>query len=567
MSLLLLDASSVFGVAGHINQNRFQMSFFRNIYSLAMLVTLMAIGFQGCDIINGKDEDPTPSLSLYPDKSDASPFEQVTITAIDYNFPQESYLATIGGKEITLTRTSSSQLVFTMPFVSGNQVLYLVVDDITYSFDFQVKELEPIANPDEQINTFKQDVEGIINEVEQMIQQGELQIPAEHMQVLQNQKLAFEQLFASATADQKQEVAQFIKANPGFFSFDHIRLQQFNDSLNTSRAFVAWDQQLTDDMRYFTGLVIATGATIGIFNGTLYSGNPFLIGAATLALVTEFVLVFDQTGTMLTRSYKPFEFDLNNELRATVVEFENDIPYQLGIDATYRTLYKNDKESSDVTLELVANINTFTGYWNQVSGLVPGLNGTVENLDDKNGYVTNANRLAVTPEYISIENISNSNVSLSNFSHAGSVNVTFSTNADADQDFTFDIVYKNPDFSEEKLNVLAKLKIEVDSSSIYKESALGNYKVENYQGNGPNSVLYCELLDDGTSEYTIYNDPSWPDGKKFYGNWWIQKQESRYYYAESGFWHYGFPSIEIDFPLQYPVSSFQYHNETVYVKQ
>jgi len=534
----------------------------------AFLLSLVLVS--GCSAVEdvfGGDEDPTQSLSLYQDKTEASPFEQVTITAIDYSFPQETYVAAIGGKEVTLTRIASNQLVFTMPFVAGAQVLDLVVDEVTYSFDFLVNELEPIANPDELINTYKQNVEGIINELEQMIQQGELQIPAEHMQVLQNQQLAFEQSFASATSDQKQEVAQFIKANPGFFNFEHIQLQQFNDSLNTSRAFVAWDQQLTDDMRYFTGLVIATGATIGIFNGTLYSGNPFLIGAATLALATEFVLVFNQTETMLTRSYKPFEFDLNNELRNTIVEFENDIPYQLGIDATYRTLYKNDQQSSNVTIELVANINTFTGYWNQVSSLVPGLNGTVENLDDKNGYVANVNRLAVTPEYISIDNISNSNVTMSNFSHAGTVKVTFSTNADADQDFTFDIVYKNPDFSEERLNVSAKLKIEVDSSSIYKESALGNYQVENYQGNGPNSVLYCELLEDGTSEYTVYNDPSWPDGKKFYGNWWILRQENKYYYAESGFWHYGFPNIEIDYPLDYPVSSFQYHNETVYVKQ
>jgi len=432
------------------------MKVLKKLFPIVFLFATLSITNSGCDTLLKEGEDPTQSLSLYQDKTEVSPFEQVTITAIDYGFLQETFPAAIGGKEITLTR-ASNQLVFTMPFVAGAQVLDLVVDDVTYSFDFLVNELEPIANPDELINAYKQNVEGLINEVEQMIQLGELQIPAEHMQVLQNQKLAFEQSFASATADQKQEVAQFIKANPGFFNFEHIQLQQFNDSLNTSRNFVAWDQQLTDDMRYFTGLVIATGATIGIFNGTLYSGNPFLIAAATLALATEFVLVFNQTETILTRSYKPFEFDLNNELRASVVEFENDIPYQLGIDATYRTLYKNDQQSSNVTIELVANINTFTGYWNQVSSLVPGLNGSVENLDDKNGYVTNANRLAVTPEYISIDNISNSNVTMSNFSHAGTVKVTFSTNADADQDFTFDIVYKNPDFSVETFTVAARL--------------------------------------------------------------------------------------------------------------
>ena len=107
----------------------------------------------------------------------------------------------------------------------------------------------------------------------------------------------------------------------------------------------------------------------------------------------------------------------------------------------------------------------------------------------------------------------------------------------------------------------------VDSTLIFQESALGHYRIINYEGNGPDSKLYCDILADGTTTYSVYDDPSWPNGSTFYATWWIVKQANSYYYAESGFWHYGFPNIEVDFPLSYPVTSFEYHNETVYSKE
>jgi len=180
------------------------MKFVKNLLPTVLLMAILSVTNSGCETLFGDDEDPTQSIDVYLDKSDVSPFEQVTITAIAYDFPQESYMATIGGKDITLTRTTSNQLVFTMPFIAGNQVLVVVLNEVSYSFDFMVNELEPIANPDELISTYQQSVAGVIAEVEQMIQQGELQISVEHMQVLKNQKSTFDQSFASATTDQKR---------------------------------------------------------------------------------------------------------------------------------------------------------------------------------------------------------------------------------------------------------------------------------------------------------------------------------------------------------------------------
>lgn len=114
----------------------------------------------------------------------------------------------------------------------------------------------------------------------------------------------------------------------------------------------------------------------------------------------------------------------------------------------------------------------------------------------------------------------------------------------------------------EKVN---NFSIAIDSTAIYKASALSKYTVKGYVGNGPNSRLYCELKTGGVATYTIYDDPSWADGTSWNVSWTIQKQNKKYYYSESGWWN-GYPNIKIDSPLIYPVTSFNYHINTTYSK-
>jgi len=335
-----------------------------------------------------------------------------------------------------------------------------IIEDVSHEIYFTITSPEPVSNPEEVIDSYKQNVVVAFDSLVLMNQLYNLQIEPQNLQVIENYLNDFNQAYATATAEEKQELAQFMNANPDIFDFSNFDYSFFNDSLNTSKNFVKWDQQLTHDMQYFTGLVLLTGATVGLFNGALISLNPIAIFITGGALVTEMVLLKRQTKTILNRSYKPFEFDINNELRSTL-EFENDVQFQLGIDGTYRTLYNNDQSSSSVIIELVANINTVTGYWNTVTNNISGTTGTVSNLVDINSYNVNVNESSVTPQYISIENISNSNVVLSNYNTTNTVYVTFTTTAEEDQDFTFDIVYNNPDFSEERINVNAKVLVPV----------------------------------------------------------------------------------------------------------
>ena len=439
-----------------------------NYTLIVLLLVSLTITNWSCEKIFG-DDSVEETITLSQDKTQVTPFEIVTITAADYTFSNDVYYATIADKDIELKKTTDNQLMYMMPYItSGNHKLVLTIDDVEYNIGFDINSPAPISNPEEVIDSYKQNVVVAFDTLKYMNQVYNLQIESQNLQVIENYLTDFDQAYASATEDEKQELAQFMQANPYLFDFSNFDYSFFNDSLNTSKDFVKWDQKLTRDMQYYTGLVIATGATVVLFNGALVSLNPLAIFITGGALLTEVYLLKSQTSTILNRSYKPFEFEISNELRSQTVEFDNDVEYILGIDGTYRTLYNNDQGSSNIIIELVANINTFTGYWNNVLENIPGVSGSVTNLDTQNSYVINTNESSVTPQYISIENISNSNVTLSQFFNTDAVRVTFTTTSDEDEDFTFDIVYTNPDFSAERINVSAKLvPEEIKPYSIY----------------------------------------------------------------------------------------------------
>jgi hypothetical protein len=109
-------------------------------------------------------------------------------------------------------------------------------------------------------------------------------------------------------------------------------------------------------------------------------------------------------------------------------------------------------------------------------------------------------------------------------------------------------------------------KAALDSVEIYK-AVIAGAKFLKSPANPAGSTTYCHPQADGSGYYTVYGNPSWTDGTKFGMSWSVVYTNGRYYYSESGFWHPGFPNIEIGHPLTYPVSSFIYHDNTVYSKQ
>ena len=198
-----------------------------------------------------------------------------------------------------------------MPYIpEGERIFEMVIEDVTHEVFFTIDPLEEIDNPEEIIMDYKENVEEAFIELKSMNEKYNLQLDPDNLSIIESYLADFNQSYTSATADEKQELAQFMKANPDLFDFSHFDYSIFDDSLNTNRDYISWDQKLQSDMNYFVGLVIATGATIGIFNGALASLNPIAIAISGAALLTEVVLLKSHVKTMLNRTYKPFEFDL-----------------------------------------------------------------------------------------------------------------------------------------------------------------------------------------------------------------------------------------------------------------
>lgn len=521
--------------------------------------------FYSCEPINDLLNDEEYYYSIYADKYEVQVFESVTLFIDDYNFSTDQYSAIIADKEVLLRRISNQELSFMIPYIEGGlQYMYFNFEGTDYEIEFQINSSEIIESPSAVIDEQKTQFDLVYDSLLYAQQEGILSISTQNLQTLASLKSDFEQQYTNATEEEKQELAQLMQANPNFFDLSHIHLHQFDDDLSQKLRNDYWEDQLNDDQEYITALVMATAASIVMFNGTLYSGNPFLIAAMTLAIATEFILILDQVETMWDRTYKPFDLELSEDKKSLVLEFDNHIEYQLGIDASYRSLYKNDQQSSEVIIELVASINTFTQYWNQVSSLVPGLVGNVENINDQNDFVTHSSRRSVNPQFMALENISNSNVLRESFTNNNTVKVTFATNATEDQDFSFDLVYNNLSLGNDRITIDARVKVEIDSTPIYEAAVIGNWTVTNLES-GQNRYLTIEPNGEG---YYFVEGSGGDDGEgNYFINWNIYKTNGKYFLRENGFWHFGFEqyrTFDISLPnifLTYPVSSFKTYTD------
>ncbi|MEZ5199028.1 MAG: hypothetical protein R2764_22395, partial [Bacteroidales bacterium] len=317
---------------------------------VSLLISAMAIN--GCTKETEENENTNDntnnlgSINLTPNKTNVTPFEVIAITAEDYAFEKEVYYGSIGERNIELKKDGENKLLFLMPSISGgDQLLKFIIDEENYEIQFNITALATVDNPEEVISGYKEEISSMIDDIKDLNNSSILHVAEHNIQIVEDYLTDFDEAYATSTDEEKQELAQFMVANPGLFDFDSFDFEILNDSLTIGlKDFIAWDQRLTNDMKYFTGLIIATAATITLFNGALLSGNPILITITSAALLTEFLLVYDHTETILNRCYKPFEFDIENELEKTNGEYDKDVEYILAIDATYRTLYEGDQE-------------------------------------------------------------------------------------------------------------------------------------------------------------------------------------------------------------------------------
>lgn len=531
-----------------------------NSKSLILLVLALFIVQSGCKKDEPGSNDPNENISVLT--TDVQTYELVSMIVRNTTL-QANYMGSFGSESVELARTSDSTLVFMIPNVSpGMHELDFELTNV----DFNVTETV-VSNPSQIISDvfgqFDADIAILSNDT--AISQTDITTSNEFKDNVM-------QFYNSLTEEQKIQTALIYEANKEVFQTFRSNVYQ-NFDAPTVKTRQSQCPTTSDKEFYFcTCRNIANSA--GEFKNALVSNlemlalagaggvlvlNPatslvgvgvggFGLAAAAYIFMTEvrpaWVKLKGDIGPFLYAQWILAE----NIFVIVQHEFISDTQTDLELEPELRTITAEDTDLSPETSDLISSMFSLSAIWNKVQavfGNLPQYNNT-------------SSDISLSEDEITISNISNPDVQL--VSQSGET-AKFKSLSGEDENFSYNITVNREGFSQAESISAIVIAENIDSTEIYMASAVGNYTVFGYQGNGPDSELYCELTADGNAIYTIYNDPSWADGHTFWSTWIVHKVNDEYFITTS----FTNPShiLSEALKLDYPVNSFFYRNNYV----
>lgn len=434
---------------------------------LILFTTIFFICFFSCKKDEDEPDKPEPG-TITAVETKVCQLEFAILTSNDITFSKISYSGTIGGENVELF-VSDTILSFLMPEITaGSQTLTADIENNIYTINFNVIGIENVINPDIYIenstNDFTYSEEELNNSSTLMADMYGSEHDDDNIEILIAYLDDFQTLLNSASAEDKQTLANFISANPDIFE-ELEDLTQYIES--SSRK--GYQTDLTPEDRIeklktefanrITNIGYLTVSGVALQAYALYSPElvtKLLAAAAWAAVIykvkqlNDFLIIKTdvnvfQVGLMILSNKK------------SAISFNNETEYSLNITSSYRNLNQQDVNSSYSTIaSIVSSLNTFEDFWSTIMGILPtSLTGGSFHIKN----VTNEKKKTfnVSIEYLSINNISNSNINVDTSYTADEFKVTFSTTETTQQDFTFDLVYNNPNVSTSTTNIIANL--------------------------------------------------------------------------------------------------------------
>ena len=276
-------------------------------------------------------------------------------------------------------------------------------------------------------------------------------------QVLMTAYNNFNNQLKTATDDEKMQLAKFIAANPDIFSpFEDISIYKDSLSLYKITASSTTPEIKLSDFDAgvkirVTKLLISSVVTIAL--GASTGGIAF----AACAIITircmydlddyciiNLAEIVDRIGS----------FSLTASKGTSSNNFTKGRQYSIYVRSDYRNLYSADISSnSTVISSIVSGLNSLHNIWDKINSylpvtvlgatIVPKLNGESVDLSKVTTY--GQKNEPVSTAFLSLQDISNSNVTATVDNSGSVLKVTFNTTATTNQDFTYNVVYTNPD--------------------------------------------------------------------------------------------------------------------------
>lgn len=184
----------------------------------SLLVFLTCVFSCGRDDVPDDPVDNSGISGIRLDKTEFNGLEVVMVSS-DALFHNNTFEGKVGEKSVQLNRISNSALGFTMPNLETGNYSFSV-EGFNESISISITKTEEVTTPDNVISDFLGDYESefdkLVTHTEELATKGAVQnLESEKMELLAAKDtiaLALEK-FAALSTDEKQAVAQFIKAN------------------------------------------------------------------------------------------------------------------------------------------------------------------------------------------------------------------------------------------------------------------------------------------------------------------------------------------------------------------
>lgn len=552
-----------------------------NLLSVTLLC-LLAIACNKKDKATPEPPLPTVTLSMDSVYRSALPGDAL-IVKLNKRTTLTEVNIMLGSSSVKGYANGDSAYVFLMPVLApGDVSLSIPAIERSNTLTVTIKSYTAISNAQTVINNFTAKRNSCIDSITKVVAGSNFQPSPESITLINQLKEEWDTQVASLAAADKELLAYVLERNmpdPTQSSFTPLPAGYYGR--------VEGIQSDVADKLVAAAKVHVTVQTVCIATipPLLVSGIAFLVAPNPvsalifLGLFTTFVISRESA---IRRAQEVGKLNGVAEAitgstvqRVTAVEFYNNTEKTVSMTVGFRNLKTGDEGlQSDISSafskeqtfiskdkEVEAVYNKAKEKTTKLKAAYPSATGSIGK------QAQTSMQLPIDGSSIIVKSVSDSRISFTSSLSGTSRKVKITSTATTEFNFDLVLAYKRTlDNKEITQNVACYYKPEFDSTAMYKASVIGYYTVNNYKGNGPNSRLYADFKADGRTEYIIYDDPSWANGYKFGASWGIQKLNGRYYFSESGFWHYGFGSISPNNPLTYPVTGFKFHNDTYYSK-
>ena len=484
---------------------------------------------------------PSAEPAVFEADRTAYQVHQVGVLTLNGSAPEPGVAVTgrFGDAPVTLMRSSDSTVVFMAPSATGTQTLEFTVAGREYSGTITVRAAQPVANPIEYLEWVASDAAMRIDEAEQQIladgtaEQNAL--PLELLQIARDSLASFESSLPGLTPDDAQAVANALSVNLASMQASaqrlaaagiaHVVVQGSIPEVCAQKATALEKYQCTwsEFIDAMAGATIALGGT-AVSVMALGPGG-FLVGVGLAAYFATDIAKACDLGLELVAIHGMIAAEIGKSMGQAVWDKTGAPVWEAGSEYFRTHVYNADGFSLAGAMAPPASMTSFTDggavsfsfapqlrpvrgadrglgvtWLGRGLALLQGYNEAVARFGTKFQlpFAEPATSYAadVPHDQISIEVIENSAVRVSSVTGTDSrIDVTFETDAAADQEFTYDVIYNSGVYPELRVRYEATLRMPVFALGSHADTTLLGDTITMY---GRVRNFYHLMHDDGT---------------------------------------------------------------------